>query len=114
MKQATENQILQLTLESFNSEVAENSSPILIDFWAPWCGPCRMMKPILQEAAVKMVGRVRVAQVNIDQEPELANAFGIQSIPTCVLVEGRKAKAAFVGLMPADALVSQVLGKLSG
>jgi thioredoxin len=111
-QQHAEIQILQLTKGSFKKEVVESTTPVLIDFWAPWCGPCRAMKPVLSEASALLEGSVRVAQVNVDDEPELSAAFGIRSIPTCVLMHGDKRIDSFVGVMPARQLVAGVLGKL--
>ena len=108
-----ESQILQLTRQSFKSEVVESPTPVLIDFWAPWCGPCRAMKPILSEAVRLLAGRVRVAQVNVDEERELGAAFGIRSIPTCLLLQGNQVIGSFVGVVPAKQLVAEVLSKLS-
>ena len=111
-QQHAETQILQLTKGSFKKEVVESSMPVLIDFWAPWCGPCRAMKPVLSEAAALLEGRVRIAHVNVDEEPELAAAFGIRSIPTCVLMQGDKRIDSFIGVLPARQLVAGVLSKL--
>jgi thioredoxin len=113
MKQKAEApSILELTTAAFQAEVLDNPTPILIDFWAPWCGPCRAMKPNLAEAAAALQGKVRVAQVNVDEQPEIAGAFGIRSIPTCVLMEAGKVIDAYLGVVPARELVSDVLGRL--
>src|SRR5690242_7763587 len=111
--QAQTNAIIDLTLETFRSAAIDNPEPILIDFWAPWCGPCRMMKPILDETAVALAGVARVAKVNIDEEPAIADAFGIQSIPTLVLIKEGKLLDAVAGVMPASALVSRVKAKVA-
>ncbi|MDR3691681.1 MAG: thioredoxin domain-containing protein [Fimbriimonas sp.] len=104
--------ILQIKTASFRAEVIDNPDPILIDFWAPWCGPCRAMKPNLVQAAEKLLGQVRVAQVNVDEEPAIAEAFGIKSIPTCVLIRGNAILDAYVGLVPSAVLVDKVLLKI--
>ncbi|HVT11784.1 MAG TPA: thioredoxin [Fimbriimonadaceae bacterium] len=113
-EQTTTTHVFNLTAEAFQSEVIDNPTPILIDFWAPWCGPCRIMKPLLAEAAATMAGEVRVAQVNVDEEGAIAGAFGVQSIPTLVLMRGGKVLDAVAGVMPANALVARVRQKLAG
>lgn len=105
-------QVLELTTSAFKGEVIDNPKPILIDFWAPWCGPCRAMKPVLAEASQSLAGKVRVASVNVDQERAIAEAFGIRSIPTCVLMQNGKVLDAFVGVVPAKDLVADVLGRI--
>lgn len=104
--------IQDLSVGTFREEVLENSMPILIDFWAPWCPPCRALKPVLDEAAKMLEGKVRIAKVNVDEEPQLSAAFGIQSIPTLVLMKGDRALGVFQGFMPANTLVKQVLAKI--
>lgn len=102
------NDILHITEGGFQNAVVEDPTAILIDFWAPWCGPCRMMNPILEEAAKKLVGKARVAKVNVDEEPRIAEAFGIRGIPTMVLIKDAKVVDVFQGVVPADQLVKRV------
>ncbi|MEJ5169510.1 MAG: thioredoxin [Fimbriimonadales bacterium] len=97
-----------LTTQDFETEVLQNSKPVLLDFWAPWCGPCRMAKPILEQAAATFGNTVDVRTVNVDEEPALARAFGVQSIPTMVLMKDGKPIDAWVGVQPYDALVKRV------
>lgn len=104
--------VVQLTKHNFKPLVLDGDTPVLIDFWAPWCGPCRAMKPVLEEAARQLDGQVLVAQVNVDEERELAAAFGIRSIPTCVLMSGDQNKDSLVGVVTASALVSRIRGKV--
>lgn len=104
--------VIELKTEDFKAEVIENGNPILLDFWAPWCGPCRMMKPHLEEAARQLDGVARVAQINVDEEQALAEAFGIQSIPTLVLMHNGQVVDAMRGVVHADALVARIRSKV--
>ena len=112
MNTISEASVIELTSANFKAEVIDNPSPILIDFWAPWCGPCRMMKPILHEAAGELAGQVRVASLNVDDEPAISNTFGITSIPTCVLIKDGKLVDAMVGVIPASQLAARVKSKI--
>lgn len=107
MQSVAEGSVIEVTAANFKS-LTENSTPVLIDFWAPWCGPCRMMKPILAEAATQLRGQVQVGQLNVDEEPAISDLFGVRSIPTCVLIKGGKVVDAIVGVVAADQLVSRV------
>ena len=82
--------VANVTDSTFEQEVLKADIPVLVDFWAPWCGPCRAMGPILHDVASKMDGEVRVAKVNVDDEREIAEAFGIRSIPTLLLIKDLK------------------------
>lgn len=114
MKQDTvKNPILDLTIENFRQEVLENTTPILIDFWAPWCGPCRAMKPILAATAEELSGQIRVAQLNVDAEQAIAKAFNVRSIPTCLLMQGSTLLESYVGVTTAKELARKVLGRIS-
>jgi len=78
---------VQVTTDNFEEEVIKSSQPVLIDFWAPWCGPCRMIGPVLEELAPQYEGRVKVAKVNVDEEPELAQAFQVRGIPALYAIK---------------------------
>lgn len=97
-----------LNVALFKSEVIDGDLPVLIDFWAPWCGPCRTMKPILEEAAVALNGKVRVFTLNVDEEPALAQAFHIQGIPTLVVMKGSLVLDSWSGVRPLNSLLSAV------
>lgn len=86
-----------ITKENFENEVLNSDVPVLIDFWATWCGPCRMIAPIIEEIASEADGRYKVGKVNVDDEPELASSFGIASIPTLAVVKDRKIVNTSVG-----------------
>ena len=88
---------LKITRENFENEVMKSNIPVLIDFWAPWCGPCRMMGPIIEQLAEEYEGKAKVGKVNVDEEGELSQAFGVMSIPTIVLIKDGKVVKQAVG-----------------
>ena len=90
--------VLHLTKESFAQEVLNTSLPVLIDFWAPWCGPCRMVSPMIDQIAQELKDSVKVCKINIDEEPELASAFGVMSIPTLLVIQEGKVVDQSIGL----------------
>lgn len=90
----------------FARHLAQSDLPLLVDFWAPWCGPCKMMAPAFEQAAARLAGRVRLVKVNTEQEPGLAAQYNIASIPTMVLFAGGREKARTSGAMPAEAIVA--------
>ena len=94
--------IVHVTKENFQQEVLQAKKPVLVDFWAPWCGPCRMLAPILEEIAAETDGAV-IAKVNVDEQPELAQAFGVMSIPTVVFLKNGQEFDRKVGVMPPQA-----------
>ena len=91
---------MQFNKENFNTEVIQSEKPVLVDFWAPWCGPCRMFAPVLDQIAQEKEGQVKVGKVNIDEEPGLAQQFRVMSIPTLLLFENGKVVANSVGAVP--------------
>ncbi len=98
-------EVIHLTTEAF-SKVSSHDRPVLVDFWAPWCGPCRMQGPILDEVAKAMGHKALVAKVNVDDEPQLAAQFGVQSIPTLVVLKDGRIHQRMVGLQPVHTLVA--------
>ena len=94
--------MIKITKENFEQEVLKSDVPVLIDFWAEWCGPCKMLSPIIEEIANEANGEYKVGKVNIDEQLELANTFKIVSIPTVVVMENGKVKNSAVGYMPKE------------
>jgi thioredoxin len=92
--------VLQLTDTNFKTEVLESSIPVLVDFWAPWCGPCRMLGPTIEELSREYNGKVKVCKLNTDESPETAGGFGISSIPTVLLFKNGQIVDRLVGLNP--------------
>lgn len=95
---------IKVTVDNFEAEVMNSSVPVLIDFWAGWCRPCQMLAPIVEDLGKEVQGVAKVAKINIDEEPELANAFKVMSIPTVVVMKDGKVVNATVGVHKKDAL----------
>jgi thioredoxin 1 len=89
---------------SFQSDVLQASEPVVVDFWAEWCGPCKMIAPALEEISAEMQGKVKVAKLNIDENPELAARYGVRSIPTLMLFKNGEVADMKVGAAPKTAL----------
>lgn len=88
---------ITLTAKNFETEVLNSDKPVLVDFWAVWCGPCQMVGPVVKEIAEEYANQIKVGKVNVDEEPELAAAFGIESIPTLMVFKNGKAVNMAVG-----------------
>ncbi len=90
--------VLELNTDNFETEVMKSDVPVLVDFWAPWCGPCKMIGPIVEELATDFGGKAKITKVNVDNNQDLAAKFGIRGIPTVMLFKGGEAVNSFVGL----------------
>lgn len=92
--------VLELTDSNFQSEVLDSSEPVLVDFWAPWCMPCRQISPMIDELASENAGSIKVGKVNIDDSPTIAQNFGVSSIPTLMVFRNGEVTERFVGAQP--------------
>ncbi len=100
--------VVTFTKENFEKEVIKSDKPVLIDFWAPWCGPCRMVSPVVDEIGEEVKGAAKVGKVNVDEEPELATAFRVLSIPTLVVVKDGKVISTAVGVKSKKAILEML------
>ena len=100
--------VIELTKQNFQSEVAESKEKVLIDFWASWCGPCRMVSPIVDEIAEESPAGVKVCKVNVDEQPELAQQFQVMSITTLLVMKDGKPVASSVGARPKQFIVKMI------
>ena len=96
--------VITITKANFEQEVTNSTVPVLVDFWAPWCGLYRMMAPIVDEIAAEKAGQVKVCKIDIDQEPELAMQFGVMSIPTLIVFKNGSVAQKSIGLQPKPAV----------
>ena len=97
-----------LTDENFKKEVLESEVPCLVDFWAPWCGPCRMISPLVKEIAEKFKGKLKVGKLNVDESPKTAYRYGITSIPMLSLFKNGKPVTAVIGAVPKKEIMSKL------
>jgi thioredoxin 1 len=105
--------IANLTTDSFKSTVQSSPTPVLVDFWAPWCGPCKAIAPILEELANELDGKLKIAKVNIDDHDAVAAEYGVRAIPTMILFKGGQVAETLVGMMPKAALKAKIASHLA-
>ncbi len=100
--------IAHLTTDSFKSTVTSSTTPVLVDFWAPWCGPCKAIAPILEELATEFDGKLTIAKVNIDEHDAVATEYNVRAIPTMILFKDGKVAETLVGMMPKATLKAKL------
>ncbi len=101
-------QVLHTAETSFEDDVVKSDVPVVVDFWAEWCGPCRVIAPIVEELSKEYDGKVRFAKVNVDENPDLAGRFGVQGIPTLIIFKDGKEAGRLVGAAPKRRLAQEI------
>ena len=102
------NAIVEVTDANFDADVLKSEMPVLVDFWATWCGPCRMVGPVLEEIASEQGEKIKIAKLDVDANPVTAGRFGVRAIPTMILFKDGKEAQRLVGYMPKDRLLQQI------
>ena len=100
--------VITITKENYDEEVIKSPVPVLLDFWATWCGPCRMLSPIVDEIANEVEGKAKVGKINVDEQPELAKEFGVMSIPTLVVMKNGEIASRDVGVRSKQVLLDKL------
>ena len=100
--------VIHVTADNWQSEVMQATVPVLVDFWAEWCGPCKMIAPMLDELATELAGKMKVAKVNVDDNQELAAQFGIRSIPTLLVLQHGEVQEQMIGAVPKASLQAKL------
>jgi thioredoxin len=100
--------IVHVTDANFEQEVLKSQQPVLIDFWAPWCGPCKAIAPVIDELATQYVGKLKVVKINVDDNPDTPSRYGVRGIPNLLIIKDGQVKEQIVGAVPKGRLVSAV------
>ena len=103
---------IHVTDAEFEGKVLQSTIPVVVDFWAPWCGPCKMIAPVLEKLAAEYDGKITIAKVNTDENPEWAMKYGVQGIPTLLFIKGGHVKDTIVGVAPAPTIKAKMDGLL--
>jgi thioredoxin 1 len=104
--------VLTITEENFEQEVINSEVPVLLDFWATWCAPCRVIAPTIESISDELTGKIKVGKVNVDEQPNLASAFRVMSIPTVTLTRGKTLLMQSIGVKPKEALKREIEAKI--
>ena len=105
--------ITNLTTDTFKTVIASAATPVLVDFWAPWCGPCKAIAPILEELATEFEGKLQITKVNIDENESIAGDYNVRAIPTMILFKDGKAAETLVGMMPKATIKAKLAAHLA-
>jgi thioredoxin 1 len=100
--------VLAVADDSFDREVLQSATPVLIDFWAPWCAPCRAIAPVVEELAKEYAGRLKVVKMNVDENPQTPSRYGVRGIPNLILFKGGQVKEQIMGAVPKTQLVKAI------
>lgn len=100
--------VLTITSENFEKEVKESNIPVLLDFWAPWCGPCKMVSPVVDEVAKEVEGKAKVGKINVDEQTNLASSFNVMSIPTLVVINNGRVVSTSVGVKSKEEILAML------
>jgi len=100
--------VLEINDNNFQQEVLQSDQPVLVDFWAPWCGPCKMLAPVIDEVADALAGKAKVGKLNTDESPSTATSYGINAIPTVLLFKDGEVVDRFMGIVPKEKLIEAV------
>ncbi len=106
--------VKEVNESQWDSEVMKSDKPVLVDFWAPWCGPCRMVSPVVEELGTKHESTIKTVKLNTDENPTIAQKYGIRAIPTLILLSSGEEIGRFVGYQPLEQLEGQVMSHLEG